>query len=159
MTKLSSCILKTYNISPVIIAFVDGSIISAAINLLTSIKSYQGCLKWVAVAASLILIVDAILLLVWQNAADKLQKAYKPWVEFIEIQNKISNLPNQQKSVDWIAFVKRCNEKCDSTAVVVGMQSKEPDLPKYSIKRLVLYPTFSCILLLLGLGLMVCLFI
>lgn len=173
MTKFDRFILrKPYHINPVTIAFIDGSIISAAINLLTGMGSYDDYKKWITLAASLILIIDSILLLVWQNAASKLQESYKPWVEFINTQNKNSNSADEQQSTDWLSYIEKCNReylehkknnennkdnnfdiKSDTT------ESKKPNLPKYFIGKLILYPVLSSIFLLIGIGLMVWSFI
>lgn len=170
MTRFNCFILrKSYHINPVTIAFIDGSIISAAINLLTGLGSYGDYKKWIALVASLILIVDSILLLIWQNAASKLQKFYKPWVEFVNKQNKNSNSNDEQQSTDWISYIEECNientahKKCkkdkDNSFNIEDKETKKPQLPRYSIRRLVLYPTFSCILFLIGISFMVWSFI
>ncbi|MCH5158163.1 MAG: hypothetical protein J1F33_03090 [Clostridiales bacterium] len=159
MKKFSRYILhKTYQISPVTIAFIYGGIISAAINLLTGLGTYVGSTKWMALSASIILIIDSILLFLLQNAASKLQELYKPWSEFVTIQNKNSNSPDQQKSTDWIAFLEACNEKeSDNNCNIIldNNVSKKPELPKYSIIKLILYPILSLIFFVIGIGLMI----
>ena len=163
MNRFSRFILdKTYHANPITIAFIDGSVISMAINVLTGIKGYEWYVMLIALASSIVLIIDSILVLVWQNAASKLQDGYNSWVEYIRVQNQNSNAGDKQKSTDWIPFIVECNDKrkeaCD-VAEQSDRDSKEPKLPKFSTKTLIAYPILSCLFFLLGVGLMIVTFV
>ena len=149
MKKATKLLLKTYRSNPATIAFLDGIFISAAINILTGMGTYEGDVKWIALAASVTMLVGSIILLLWQNSASKLQEYYKSWVEDIKIRNDTVD-KNDPKPYDWIAFISKCDENHKNTS---------SELPHYSIRRLVCFSIFCCICLLISVGLMVWSFI
>lgn len=152
MKKITKTILKTYTANTATLAFFDGIFISAAINILTGINSYVGNIKWVALAASIMMTIGSIILLLWQNTASKLQEHYKFWKEEVTIRNNTldKKMPNPY---DWISFIKRCDE-CNKDNNIQSF-----DFPQYSISYLVSISVCCCISLLVSIGLMIWTFI
>lgn len=149
MKKSIKLILKAYQSNPATIAFFDGIFISAAINILTGMGTYEGSVKWIALATSITMMLGAIILLFWQNAASKLQEYYKIWVDDVKIRNGTVDKNNPQQ-YDWISFIQKCDE---------DYKNPSSEFPHYSINKLVCFFILCCISLLLGIGLMVWSFI
>lgn len=152
MKKVTKIILKTYTANTATLAFFDGIFISAAINILTGINSYVGNIKWVALAASIMMTIGSIILLLWQNTASKLQEHYKFWKEEVIIRNNTldKKTPNPY---DWISFIERCDE-CNKKNNIQSF-----DFPQYSISYLVSISVCCYISLLVSIGLMIWAFI
>lgn len=161
MKNFTLSVLKLYKLNPVVIAFIGGAIISVAINLLTGINSYSGYIKWVVLVDSFILLIDSVLLLIWQNVTSDIQESYKSWQTLVIENNKFFN---NNKQTDLISFIKECdnnnnNKEKNNSDLKNNEQSYKANSNNYSIARLALYPILSIILLLIGIALMIWTFV
>lgn len=221
---MTNLLLKSYKFNPTTIAFLDGIFVSAAINILTGMGSIDNNGKWISLASAITMMIGAILLLAWQNAANKLQKSYDEWIKPIKDRNKRANDSNHQEPTDWITFIKICNLPFvmhKSKSLILNLEKKNqemsalndkiirklkkpynywaenvnklnqsivdknnklssdwsrfvqeckvyvketsdteiPELPHYSIKRLITFSVFCCLSLLVSVGLMIWSFI
>ena len=93
--------------SPTIIAFLNGVIMSAAINILTGVNDYDPPKKWIALGISITMLLGSILLIVWQNIAEKLQEAYPKWKEEIITNNTYYGKTNASS---WSAFIRTIDQ-------------------------------------------------
>lgn len=81
-------IFSAYKCKIATLAFLDGVLVSAAINVLTNFSAYVGYKKWVALGFVAAMSICAVLMLFWQNIATKLQDIYTLWKADVENNNE-----------------------------------------------------------------------
>lgn len=96
-----------YQWSPTLIAFLNGAIMSAAINILTGVNDYDPPKKWIALGISIAMLLGSILLIVWQNIATKLQETYPQWEKIVIKNNKDYGM---QTDTSWNTFIRKIDE-------------------------------------------------
>ena len=99
-----------FNASPVVLAFLNGVLISAGINLLTGLTTADTILQIIfsSISASSF-IVAAVLMIIWQNKSSIVQDKYKKWRDCIdknkEVAGEVTGINDKN---DWDTFLNGC---------------------------------------------------
>lgn len=144
---------KLYNkfkASPIILAFLNGVLVSAGINLLTGITSSDNLLQIIfSSICAVSFIIASTLMIVWQNKSSIVQEKYEKWKDCIKKNKEAAGeVIGVNDKDDWNTFLDSCcdYEFCKNNANKVGNEY----LIKLNYNKLCLLYVFMWILFALG---------